>query len=129
MRNTVGDAEVQGMKGWFGNWSGDRQLWWQAQRVEAHCENEFQSPKAGKFHLVARFTQAPDYGIVQISINGTKVGSPVNLYGPKVAPTQPVDLGTVDLKEGANILGMDVAGTEKGGCYVGLDYIKLVPGP
>ena len=45
------------------------------------------------------------------------------------APTQPIELGTVDIKEGANILAMDIAGTEKGGYLVGLDYIKLAPVP
>ena len=129
MHTIVGDTEPQGMGSWTGHWSGNSQLWWLAQRAEAHCENEFQAPKAGKFHLIARLTKAPDYGIVQLSINGTKVGGPINLYGEKVNPAQPIDLGIVDIKAGANILGMDSVGTEKGGYLVGLDYIKLVPVP
>jgi hypothetical protein len=129
MKPTVGDAEEQGLKSFGDNWSGGSQLWWRAQRAGAHSENEFPAPKAGKFKLIVRFTQAPDYGVVQIGINGTKVGAPINLYGEKVAPTQPVELGTVDLKDGPNTLDLDIVGTKKGGYLVGVDYIKLVPVP
>jgi hypothetical protein len=130
MHPTVGDAQIQGMGGaWGHNWSGNAQLWWTANRVEAHSENEFQGPKAGKYRLTGRFTQAKDYGIVQISINGTKAGGPIDLYGENVKATSPIDLGMVEIKDGTNILGMDIVGTRKGGCYVGVDYIKLTPVP
>ena len=40
--------------------------------------------KAGKYKLTVRLTKAPDYGIVQVSVNGAKVGSPQDLFGAKV---------------------------------------------
>jgi hypothetical protein len=115
------------MGGYHGQWSGGSQLWWRAQRSGAHAEEELPAQKAGTYHLTVRLTQAPDYGIVQFSVNGTKAGPPIDLFGDTVSPTHPIDLGIVQLKDGTNTLGMDAVGTDKGGYSVGLDYLKLTP--
>jgi hypothetical protein len=130
MKAMVGDAMPQGLGGFNGHWSGGSQLWFRAQRIGAHSENEFQAPKAGKYKLTVRLTMAGDYGIVQMGVNGKNVGGPIDCYVEKVVvPTQPIELGAVDLKTGANILNMEIVGTQKGGCLAGVDYIKLVPIP
>jgi hypothetical protein len=134
MKPIVGDAEVQGLGSFGTNWSGNTQLWFRAQRIGAHSENEFQAPNAGKYKLTVRLTMAPDYGIVQIGVNGKNVGGPIDCYhglenGKQVVPTPPIDLGSVELKSGANILNMEIVGSQKGGCLAGLDYIKLTPEP
>jgi hypothetical protein len=127
LKSTIGDAIPQGLGGFHGQWSGGSQLWWRPQRVGAHAEEELPAQKAGTYHLILRLTQAPDYGIIQFSVNGTKVGSPIDLYGETVSPVQPIDLGKVELKDGTNTLGMEDVGSDKGGYSAGIDYIKLTP--
>jgi hypothetical protein len=127
LKDIRGDAIPQGMGDYHAQWSGGSQLLWRPYRVESHAEEELPTEKAGTYHLVARLTQAPDFGIVQFGINGTKAGSPVDLHGDAVSPTQPVDLGTVQLKDGRNILDMDIVGTSGDHYLVGIDYLKLTP--
>jgi hypothetical protein len=129
MTPTIGDAMPQGLGSFTGNWSGGSQLWFRAQRIGAHSENEFPAPKAGKYKLIVRLTMAGDYGIVQLGINGKNVGGPIDCYAEKVVPAQPIELGTVQLKDGTNVLNMEIVGSQKGGCLAGVDYIKLVPVP
>ena len=102
-------------------------MWWRPGHAHAHAELQLPDQKAGTYHLIVRLTQAGDYGIVQLSMNGKNAGGPIDLTGPAVMPTKPIDLGPVDIKDGANILGMDAAGTDKGGYSAGIDYIKLTP--
>ena len=42
-----------------------------------------------------------------------------------------MELGTVNLKDGANVLSMDLAGKNRASrsYLVGIDYLKLVPVP
>jgi hypothetical protein len=126
LKPVSGDPEIQGMGGWkTGIWSGNAQLWWRPSHVHAMAEVQLPAAEAGAHHLVIRFTQAPDYGIIQFSVNGTKAGGPIDLYGPTVAPTKPIDLGLVNLQSGTNTLSMEAVGSDKGGCDAGIDYIKL----
>ena len=129
MKPKLGDAEIVVMTGFGKQWSNQGQLFWRPARIGSYGENEFQTPKAGKYRLSARFTQARDYGITQLSVNGTNVGPPLDLHAENVKPTVPVDLGTVELKDGTNILGMEMVGSRNDGYNFGLDYIKLVPVP
>ncbi len=64
-----------------------------------------------------------------MSLHGTAAGSPVDLYSDKVAPSEVIDLGTVNLTEGANTIGLDATGkNDKLSSYlVGIDYFKFVP--
>ena len=128
LKPLMGDPQPQGMGGWpTGKWSGGSQMWWRPGHAHAHAELQLPDQKAGTYHLIVRLTQAGDYGIVQLSMNGKNAGGPIDLTGPAVMPTKPIDLGPVDIKDGANILGMDAAGTDKGGYSAGIDYIKLTP--
>jgi hypothetical protein len=120
-----GDAESQGMGGFPGKWSGGAQLWWRPGHAHAIVEMQLPTTEAGAHHLYVRLTQASDYGIIQFSVNGTKVDGPVDLYGEKVMPTKLIDLGSVNLKNGVNTLSMEAVGTDKGGMSAGIDYFKL----
>jgi hypothetical protein len=119
----------QDMSGWGNTWSNGAQLFWTNKDPAAHAELEIKPPKAGKYKLIVHLTKAGDYGIVQFGVNGTKVGSPQDLYDTKVCTADPVELGTVDLKDGSNVLDLDVMGKNAAASsyLVGLDYIKLVP--
>jgi hypothetical protein len=126
---TKGGAGAQDMTMFGPDWSGNNQLFWTTQKSGDHLELELKGMKAGKYKMSVVYTHAGDYGIVQVSVNGTPVGTPTDLYGDKVAVSPAVDLGTVDLTDGANAIGLDTTGkNDKSSNYiVGVDYFKFVP--
>jgi hypothetical protein len=87
--------------------------------------------KAGKYEFSVVYTHAGDYGISQLSVNGTPVGPPTDLRedGVKVAPI--IDLGTVTLNDGMNTIGVTCTGKDDKAVndIIGIDYFKLVPAP
>ena len=122
----------QDMSPWGTNrWSDDAQLLWRVGEVGQKVEVSFDAPRAGRYQIVVRTTQAPDFGIVQFSVDGQNLGQPVDCYGAKVAPAPAVTLGTVDLTAGPHALGMECLGKNDAGTgiAIGLDYIKLLPVP
>lgn len=110
-------------------WSGGRHLFWQPEQVGESVAFQLPTEHAGKYHLIARFTHAPDYGTFQLGVDGAAVGPLVDLYGPKVTAADPIDLGIVTFsKDAAPILNVTLttknAATKS---FFGLDYIKLTP--
>jgi hypothetical protein len=109
-------------------WSGWRQMIWHS-RLGDVLELALPVTTAGKYHVVLRYTKAPDCGIVQASVDGVAAGKPMDLYAPGVVPDAPVDLGVYDLTAGDHRLKLEVTGKNAAATwsYVGLDYVKLVP--
>jgi hypothetical protein len=126
-----GGASAQGMMSFGPGWSQNCQLYWRGQKPGDHLELTLKGPKAGKYKVIARYTHAGDYGIVQLSINGAKIGPPTDNYGEGVVAAAPLELGTADIVDGANIIALDIVGkNDKASSYlVGLDYLKLTPVP
>ena len=122
-----GTAEPQGWDGL----SGGQQLWWHAGMHPGDTlAVQFPAPKAGRYHVLGRFLRARDYGIHQLAINGQKAGAPVDFYNPGVEPTREVDLGTFELRPGANEFSATVVGANDKAikAYMfGLDYLMLKP--
>jgi len=124
---TAGQASPQ-----TGSWPWSRafQLWWRHAKPGDTLVVGFQVEKAGSYEVRAAFTQAPDYGIDQLSINGEKAGDPLDFYYEKVIVAKERGLGRFDLKQGENLLEVSVVGQRPEalpGCMFGLDYLKLVP--
>ena len=119
----------QDMGGFSGEWEGDRQLWWRPGRVGETVKLRLPAPSEGKFKLSARMTTARDYGIHQFAVNGTNVGTPVDLYTEEVRPTDLKEIGVVELKKGDNEMELTVTGrNEKSSGYLlGIDYVVLTP--
>ncbi len=116
------------------DWSGlsnERHLWWHAGMKPGDTLTlAFKAPKAGKYRVLARFLRAKDYGIHQISINGVKAGEPIDFYNPDVKPSNEIDLGVFDLKQGENEFTATIVGANEKAikAYMfGLDYILLKP--
>ncbi len=129
---TGGDPQEQDMTSFPGQWSNDAHLWW----IEAHPGDKLDLalpvPKAGKFKLTLRLTKAPDYGIVQLYLDGQKLLKPIDLYNPTVILTRPRDAGTHDLSAGEHKLTVEITGAndQAAKSYMfGLDYVKLEPVP
>lgn len=114
--------------------SGEAQLWWrETPKPGDVLALRFDAPRAGRYRVLGRFLKARDYGIHQLAINGRKAGAPIDFFNPEtVVPTGEIDLGTFDLKQGANELTVTVVGAnEKAvkGYMFGLDYLMLKPVP
>lgn len=123
----VGTAEPQ-------NWAGlsnEQHLWWHKDMKPGDTlVLSFPVEKTGKYHVVARFLRAKDYGIHQIAINGIKAGEPIDFYNPEVKPTDEIDLGVFELKQGENEFSATVVGANDKAIksyMFGLDYILLKP--
>jgi hypothetical protein len=124
---SAGPLEAQEMSPFAGQWSNLQQLWWRPAAVGATLTLNLPAPADGDYELVGYFTRAKDYAQVEVLQNGTPLGDAVNLYGPEVAPTGPLTLGTVHLRKGDNPLQLRIAGkdTRSEGYLVGLDAFVL----
>ncbi len=112
-------------------WSGAAQGWWIDGTPGNALTLALPAEKAGKYQLVGVFTKAIDYGIVQVWVNGKKVGKPIDLFNDGVVSTPELVLGAVDLNQGVNELKVEITGSNDKAKpkrhMVGLDYLLLKP--
>jgi len=110
-------------------WSGGRQLLGQATAVGDAVELEFRAPDAAPRKLVLFATRAPDYGILQLAVNGQAVPARFDGYAAGVQPAPPVALGVFTPREGVFRLRVEVAGANPAASgarhYFGLDCIVM----
>jgi hypothetical protein len=129
LSQTGGNPQEQDMTAWGETWSNAAQLWWTGAKPGAKLELALPVAKAGKYQLLAQLTKAVDYGIVQLSLDGEKLGPPVDLFHDGVIPTGELDLGTHALSAGEHKLAVEITGANPKAVksfMVGLDYVKLV---
>ena len=130
LSKTAGNARPQDMAHYGPAWSGESQLWWTGAKPGDRLVLEVPLEKAGKYKIVANLTKAIDYGIHQLSLDGRKLGSALDLYNDGVVPTGPVDLGTHELAAGKHKLTVEITGANpkaQKAYMFGLDYVKLIP--
>ncbi len=128
LSQTSGNPREQDMTGWGKQWSNDAQLWWTGAKPGDRLELDLPVTKAGKYQLLAQFTKAVDYGIVQLSLDGEKLGQPVDLFHDGVVATGELDLGTHELSAGEHKLAVEITGANPKAVksyMFGLDYMKL----
>ena len=111
MGRGIGEIKVTGAK------PGDR------------LELKFEVAAKGKYAIAAAFTMAPDYGIVQVRLDDTPLGGPLDLYNfPDVLSTGAQSLGSRTLDAGNHKLSIEITGVNPaaaGGDKLGLDYLRL----
>jgi serine/threonine-protein kinase len=128
------EASPQDMTGFpAGDWSGDGQLHGRPSRKGEWLDLELPVPADGKYHVVVYLTKAPDYGIVQFSLDGQALGKPIDCFNAlNVVSTGPIDLGVIVLKKGTATLRGEVVGTNAKSVGLhyswGLDCLMLKPG-
>ena len=123
---TGGVTSIQDLAG---KWSGDAHLWWTNGKPGDILKVVIPVKKTGKYDFKVALTKARDYGIVQLSLDGVKLGGPIDLYDPNVVPTGEISLGVQSLKAGDHILSAEITGANEAAikAYMfGLDYVKLV---
>lgn len=117
-------------EGWGDYWSRGKQLWWIGARPGAKLTLAVPVEKSGSYEISANFTRAIDYGIVQLYLNGKKIGRPVDLYNDGVVPSGEVQFGNHELSAGENKITVEIIGANEKAqksYMVGIDYIKLKP--
>jgi len=89
----------------------------------------FPVPVSAGYTLVARFTRAPGYGVVQAALDGRPLGGPVDLYAPTLGQSEERVLGRVELARGDHTFTVTVQGKSAAstGLRAGLDFIELRP--
>lgn len=105
-----GNVQTQDLTHFKGAWKDNDHLWWTHAKPGDKLELAVPVKTAGKYHLRAVMTKARDYGVVQLSLDGQKLGSPIDLYNPSVIPTEPVSLGTHALTAGEHKLTVEIVG-------------------
>ena len=94
-------------------WSGEAHLWWVEAKPGDTLELAVPVKEAGTYTLKANFTKAVDYGIVQLYLNGAKLGEPIDFYNNGVVPSGVMDLGTRALPAGEQDLKVEIVGANE----------------
>ncbi len=129
LSKTAGNTSLQPM----GNFKADRwsaaQVWWTGAKPGGRLVFELPVKSAGRYEIFAVMTKARDYGIVQLSVDDTPLGKPIDLYNsPDVITTGVVSLGTQELSEGKHQFGVQITGANPNAVksyMFGLDYVYL----
>lgn len=129
---TGGNPQEQGLTEFPGQWSNDAHLWWIAARPGDKLELAVPVTKDGSYKLGMQLTKAPDYGVVQLSLDGKTLGKPVDLFHSSVIPTGLLDFGAHRLSAGDHTLAVEIVGANEKAIksyMFGLDYVTLTPVP
>lgn len=127
LEKTGGDVQTQGLRQFReGSWKNNDHLWWTGAKPGDKLVLAVVAKKTGRQEVCVVLTKARDYGIVQLSLDGKKVGDPIDLYNPQVVPTEPISLGVHDLSEGEHQLGVEIVGANEKAVksyMFGIDYV------
>ncbi len=137
--NKLGILDISGCSAGYQNMTGfgDAHRWYNDDHLFVssgqHCSLTLSLPvaTAGQYRLDVYMTQTPDFGQVQVLLDGATAGVPIELYAPSVMPSGPITLGTFDLAAKTHSLTFKVVGKNALSPYysLGIDCISLVPVP
>lgn len=128
LAKTAGSADLQDMSGFGPGWSGDAHLWWIEAKPGDALELAVPVQKTAKYRFKMQLTKAVDYGIVQLYLDGKKLGGPIDLFSNGVIATGALDMGVHQLDEGEHKLRVEIVGANEKAVksyMFALDYIKL----
>ena len=130
LSKTGGDPQTQDLTGFGESWSGDAHLWWINAKPGDKLDLSLPVAKTGKYKLGMQLTKAPDYGIIQLYLDGEKLGEALDLYHPSVVASGLLSFGQYELTAGEHKLSIEVLGANEKAIknyMAGLDYVKLEP--
>ncbi len=130
--NSAGAVDRQEMAPFGNQWSGNKQLFWLADREDGLLKMVLTVPQDNEYQFKISLTKAPDYGVFQVLIDGKKLGKPIDGYHGSVIRPAPIELSAkLPLKKGKHELAFQVMGTNPKAnpkrYIVGVDYVDLVP--
>jgi len=128
LQKTAGNAAPQDMAPFGSDWSNESHLWWTDAKPGDTLDLAVPVEKAGTYRLKMQLTKAVDYGIVQLSLDGKKLGQSIDLYNNGVVATGVLDMGTHELSKGQHVLRVEITGANEKAVknyMFGLDYLKL----
>lgn len=106
---TAGTFEVQAPRVSGSQLSGGRQSWWWGAQPGDRLDMFLPVPP-GRYRLTAQFCKAFDYGIVQLLLDGKKLGKPIDFYADDVMVSGPMDLGVYTFGPGQHVLSAVITG-------------------
>lgn len=125
-----GNAVVQPMGAFAGSsWSGGQQLFWSGGSVGAVLDLLVDVTVPSKYIVELYMTRAPDYGQLQIEVDGTP--APVGFDGmsPGVVQKGPTQVGSFAMQAGQHRISFMISGknAQSTGFYAGIDRLRLYP--
>jgi hypothetical protein len=123
-----GMHEIQDLSFFEATFSKDAHRWWRDGQVGDALVLAVPVAAAGRYRVTVAMVQADDFGLVQLSLAGQKLGDPFDGYAESVRSSGPLDRGTVDLEAGDAELRLELVGKNeqaKPRHMVGLDYVRL----
>jgi Papain family cysteine protease len=120
-------VSTQGMAPWGAKlWSGGKQLYCQSENGGV-VDLDLTIREGGLFHFTILATCAPDYGKIRVELDGEARGTVLDLYGGRVFPSGPVEIGDISLKAGRHRLRLASAGKNEfsEGFSFGIDAIEF----
>ncbi len=128
LAKTGGDPQLQDMSGFGPDWSGEAHLWWINAKPGDKLDLSVPVKKTGVYRLKMQLTKAADYSIVQLYLDGKKLGRPIDLYNNGVVATGALDMGVLELTEGEHKLTAEIVGANEKAIksyMFGLDFLLL----
>ncbi|MDD5522126.1 MAG: DUF2961 domain-containing protein [Kiritimatiellae bacterium] len=125
---TGGKTHQQDVSNYKGEWSDGCHLWWTEGKPGDKLDLALRINKAGKYKMAMQLTKARDYGIVQLYLDGQKLGDKIDLYNQEVVPSGQMDMGIHDLPAGEHKLTVEIVGANEKAVRAhmfGLDYVVL----
>lgn len=106
-------------------YSGGHQLWIQPSSRNAWVDIAIETPKAGSYEFVVKYTKSWDYASIQAFLDGKPLGPVTDTYSPAVVSADPLTLGKADLTAGRHILRFQAVDHNPAsqGYLMGIDHV------
>lgn len=113
-------------------WSNDAQMWYGLHRVGEAVELRSDRCFTGRHRVVLRASRYPDYGTIAVSVNGERIGEPVDLWRDEgLRHTGPLELGVMTMAGEQPTFRFELVGhhpeAQNTGTFFGIDCIELLP--
>jgi eukaryotic-like serine/threonine-protein kinase len=121
---------LQDMSQWGqADWSNGHQLFMHTTQKGGYAELNLPVPGTDKYQLNVYFTKAYDYGVVETSLDGERVGELFDGFNPVVVRSGKLEVGPLHLHEGDHRLRFTAVdrNPQSTSFAMGIDYIELRP--
>jgi hypothetical protein len=123
-RVTAGSVGQQPMAAFGQGWSGNAQLFWQGAGPGGQLTIPVVVPARDWYRVRVQFTKAPDFGDLQLLVDGQKLGPVFSGFDSRVTPSGPVEFGSLFLNPGSHALSLMIVGKRSTATnyFVGVDH-------